>query len=270
MNSSEPDFGVYLTPENSKIVKHYDIHPAWGKEPNQPNLTRVEATLELIPGGVSNILDLGCGDGVIANPLFDKGLNITGVDISLSALKHLKGDGIRASSDCLPFRDRLFDLVICAETLEHLPPEVYEKTLGEVERIASTYIIVTTPNKEYLPAGNTRCTYCHRLFHTSLHFRSFDTASHQGLFHQFSLLKTVEINRWEHNPVLTQINQRLLGIYAYREGMHCPYCGHMIRKPDPGVAKTFLSKAVKKLREILPKYTKARWIASLYQHKHRQ
>lgn len=265
MKSSEPDLGIYVTPENSKIVKHYDISPSWGKELNQANQERVEATLRLVPTGISNILDLGCGDGAIANPLFDKGIHVTGLDISLSALKHLKGNGIRASSECLPFRDKLFDLVICAEILEHLPQGIYEKTLGEIERITNTYIIVTTPNREYLPSGHAKCSYCHYIFHTNLHFRSFDISSHQGLFHQFSLIKTVEINQWTQNPFITQINQRLLGIYAYKKGVHCPYCSHMIQQFDQGILKIALSKAAKKMREIFPRNTKARWIASLYQ-----
>ena len=267
MKSSEPDLGVYLIPENSRLVKHYDTSTVWGKELNQANLERVEATLRLVPTGISNILDLGCGDGAIANPLSDKGFNITGLDISLSALKHLKGNGIRASSDCLPFRDKLFELVICAETLEHLPRGVYDKTLGEVERIASTYIIVTTPNEEYLPMGHAKCSYCHRIFHTNLHFRSFDTSSHQWLFNQFSLIKTIEINQWTHDPFLTRINQNLLGIYCYKDGVSCPYCGHRIQKFHPGTLKIALSKTVKWVRKIFPEHRKARWIASLYRRK---
>jgi len=267
MKSAKYDSYVHVTPESSKMTKHYDTLTKWGKELDQKNLLRVKSTLELLPTDISNVLDLGCGDGAIANPLSDNGLNITGVDISLSALKHLKGNGVLASADCLPFRDRLFDLVLCAETLEHLPSGVYERTLKEIERIASAYIIVTTPNEEYLPTKYTKCSFCHCTFHTNLHFRMYNSSSHRALFSKFSLIKTVEIHQWAHDPFLTQINQRLLGIYDYKEGIFCPYCGHMIQKLNPGTLKIAFSKKIKSLCKLFPEKRKARWLASLYRRK---
>ena len=197
---------------------YYNNLNCWGKVPNAANLKRVEQTISLIPQDAHTILDLGCGDGMVSNPLVEKGRDVTGVDISAEAMRFFKGKKVPSSVDCLPFPDRSFDLVLCTEVLEHLSGGIYEKTLREIERITGKYAIISTPNEEYLPAGFAKCSACGQVFHVNLHFRTFNKAGHKRLFRELKLTKTIENNYWKHSPLMTSVKYRL-GVYLYREGL---------------------------------------------------
>lgn len=88
-------------------------------------------------GREKNVLDLGCRDGTLTRH-FTKGNRVVGVDVDGGALAIAhKAYGIevhRANLNAaLPFSDGSFDVVVLAETLEHLPyPQI---TLGEIQRV---------------------------------------------------------------------------------------------------------------------------------------
>ena len=131
---------------------HYDECPRWGKLVNEAKRERVEGTLRLVPS-VRTVLDLGCGDGMVSSGILAKGMDVTGVDLSRVAIKHFEGKKVVANMADLPFPDRSFDLILCAEVLEHLPGATFEEALEEIERGAARYVVISTPNEEYLPAG---------------------------------------------------------------------------------------------------------------------
>src|SRR5687768_7812866 len=109
----------------------YDEFSKWGKEPDGANRKRVEITRSLVPEDVSTLLDLGCGDGIVTNELVAKHIDVVGSDFSSVALRFMTGKRLISSVDSIPFAGRYFDLVLCAETIEHLPDGIYEDTLRE-------------------------------------------------------------------------------------------------------------------------------------------
>lgn len=249
----------------SNGADYYNALSRWGKALDEANRQRVEQTLMLVPADIYTVLDLGCGDGTVSNSLVASGLDVTGTDISSKALQYFKGKGIIAILGQLPFSNHSFDLLICAEVLEHIPVGVYERTLKEIERIARQYIIITTPDNEYLPAGFVKCKYCGCIYHMNLHVRVFNRKAHRTLFQDFKLVKTVGINSWKHYPVITSLEQRLLGIYRFKEGLICPCCGYnSVEKPTLGLWEKGFLKGIRLLGRFIPQYSNARWIASLY------
>lgn len=253
----------------SKTTGYYNALLRWGEPLDDANRQRVEQSLALVPSDVRTVLDLGCGDGTVSNQLVAKGLDVTGVDISRKALQYSEGKSIIASLDQLPFLDYPFDLVICAEVLEHLPLKIYERVLKEIERVAKEYIIITTPNAEYLPAGFVKCAHCGCIYHLNLHVRVFDRKAHRTLFQGFELVKTVEICTWKHYPFIISLKQRLLGVYRFKEDLTCPCCGyHGVEKSTPGILGKVLLRGIRLLTDWFHKtQPKARWIASLFQSK---
>lgn len=149
--------------------KYYDTLSRWGKTLDEPNRQRVEQIVAQVPANVSVVLDLGCGDGTVSNPLIAKGLDVIGVDISIIALQYFKGKGLIGNIEQLPFPAHSFDLIICSEVLEHLPTDTLERAVKEIERVALRYVIITTPNEEYLPAGFVKCKQCGCIYHMNLH-----------------------------------------------------------------------------------------------------
>ncbi len=75
-----------------------------------------------------SVLDVGCGNGFMAEHFAAAGYSITGVDPSVEAIEtareHTDRIGLSipysiAPSDMLPFGDASFDAVVCCDVLEH-------------------------------------------------------------------------------------------------------------------------------------------------------
>jgi ubiquinone/menaquinone biosynthesis C-methylase UbiE len=101
-------------------------------------------------GEVDAALDVGCGDGRLTGELSAKA--VVGADVSQVALSRARQrlpDAVDlvelAPEQDLPFADNQFDLVLCAETLEHV--QDVQRLLSEVRRVLRPggRLAVTTP-----------------------------------------------------------------------------------------------------------------------------
>src|SRR3989338_6729534 len=138
-----------------------------------------------IPDDVKNILDVGCWSGEFLNSLPDT-YEKTGVDIVKEALKNVKCKAISCSMEELPFPSGSFDLVTCFEVLEHLPSDIYLKSVREIERVSKKYIAVSVPNNQQLKQAFVTCSYCECRFNPDYHVRAFDKSKLQTLFSDFN------------------------------------------------------------------------------------
>jgi SAM-dependent methyltransferase len=102
-------------------------------------------------GERGDVLDLGCGDGRLTAEL-SFGRSLTGADVSGVALERARRrlgpevSLVRVSPDePLPFDDVSFDLVLCAETIEHVRD--VQLIVSEVRRVLRPggVFAVTTP-----------------------------------------------------------------------------------------------------------------------------
>ena len=68
------------------------------------------------------VLELGCGVGVLAGKLQEFGNSVTGLDISEAAIAQLPNEvkGVVSVLPNIPFPDDSFDVVVATEVLEHL------------------------------------------------------------------------------------------------------------------------------------------------------
>lgn len=111
---------------------------------------QIRLATELAKG--TRILDIGCGEGVIASKL--KGDEVVGIDISRNALRYGQRnygkivEFVLASAMNLPFKDASFDCVTAFELIEHLTPEDMHKCLKEIKRVCvpNGRIVISTPN----------------------------------------------------------------------------------------------------------------------------
>jgi 2-polyprenyl-6-hydroxyphenyl methylase/3-demethylubiquinone-9 3-methyltransferase len=88
------------------------------------------------------VLDLGCGGGMLSEPMRLAGARVTGIDISENALRaarvHSLGSGLyidylRSPAEQLPFADATFDTVVAFDVLEHVID--LGMTISEVSRV---------------------------------------------------------------------------------------------------------------------------------------
>ena len=105
-----------------------------------------------LPAG-AQVLDVGCGNGVISRSLGEKGFNVQGVDVSPKAIErarslnkfsNVKFDVV--SAEQLVANGQQYHAVICSEVLEHLnEPNKLLKVLHEILK-EDGVLIVTVPN----------------------------------------------------------------------------------------------------------------------------
>ncbi|TAL59862.1 MAG: class I SAM-dependent methyltransferase [Bacteroidetes bacterium] len=178
-----------------------------------------------IPADVKSILDVGCWRGEFLNSLPDT-YEKTGVDIVSEALKNVKCKTIACSVEELPFPSSSFDLVTSFEVLEHLPSDIFPKSVSEIERVSRKYIAVSVPNNQMLKQAFVKCSYCRCLFNPDYHVRSFDISKLQKLFKKFSPVSCIECGPLISDyPSFVNFLTPLIGIKP-KPNTVCPQCGY--------------------------------------------
>lgn len=95
--------------------------------------------LDLCPSG--RVLDVGCGTGVLAGRLAERGLEVTGLDpsqgmLSVMEREHPAVSRVRADGGSIPFADGDFDMAITVAALHHVAhPDAVHRTLVEMMRV---------------------------------------------------------------------------------------------------------------------------------------
>jgi len=145
--------------ERKSKLPHYDM---WGRFTGSYDFKIEElnyVTMEC-PGPLESdslALDAGCGFGVHSHMLSDKGYRVVSLDVSVGMLKKARSlvnkscvSFVRGSITHLPFRKKVFELILCLDTLHHLTDEHFDKSLREFRRIAQIDGLFITDTKNTL------------------------------------------------------------------------------------------------------------------------
>ncbi|MBI4134790.1 MAG: class I SAM-dependent methyltransferase [Candidatus Sungbacteria bacterium] len=92
-----------------------------------------------------NILEIGVGNRLVYDTLKRLDLQVTSVDIDLELRPDVTGSVLN-----LPFKDNVFDFLLCAEVLEHLPWGDLPKALYEIRRVTQRFALITLPHSGYV------------------------------------------------------------------------------------------------------------------------
>jgi len=113
---------------------------------------------ELKPLAGLSILDVGCGGGLVSEPLARLGASVTGIDPTTDAIavarEHASGQGLTidyrtATVEDLQAEGRSFDAVVCMEVIEHVPDQAsFVRSLGALVRPGGM-IIMSTLNRTW-------------------------------------------------------------------------------------------------------------------------
>jgi len=112
---------------------NYEYKDRWASYWHQIN--------EVLKSKPKNILEIGVGTGTVCNYLKHQGLKIKTLDLDPKRKPDIIG-----SVDNIPLKDNSFDLILCAEVLEHLDFNKFEKCLQELKRVSRGNIVLSLPH----------------------------------------------------------------------------------------------------------------------------
>lgn len=122
-------------------------------------LSCIRQAASVIPPGTRLCLDAGCGTGMTTKTFSPHARLVIALDYSHEALKVLKEKGIanvspiQADIRHLPFKNSVFDVSICANTLQHLRPgEPQQEAIAELRRVTKNKGVLTLSVHHYSKA----------------------------------------------------------------------------------------------------------------------
>lgn len=230
---------------------------------DQMEKLRISETIKLIPQKVESIIDIGCGNGFFLKSLeILNAYKLFGLEPSKGAIKNNLSSVLikNGTIDEMNFLDNEFDLVTCLEVIEHLPYEIYEKGLSELERIAKNYIIISVPYQEN--RNHVICPYCDCHFNGTTHLKSFDEKKLEKLFKNFKLIKLEKtgLSKEFRFQYLRKLFKR--NLLSFGNKHICPQCNYTSRNETSLVHKKqtknfFLPQALYRKKPI--------WYLALYE-----
>ncbi len=131
-----------------------------------------------------NVVDYGCGPGFLMEKLMQRGIACSGVDYSEKSITTVQekvgsnplfqGAKLIDSAQS-PIDENYADALFFIETIEHILDADMDNVLSELYRVTKPggYVIVTTPHKENLEAGEQQCPDCGCQFHYMQHVQSW-------------------------------------------------------------------------------------------------
>lgn len=89
--------------------------------------------------GKLKILVVGAGNGYDLVQFIKAGHDCIGLELYIPDIPLVKKNSIMAQAKSMPFKNKSFDLVFCAEVMEHIPAEITDLVLRECKRVAENF-----------------------------------------------------------------------------------------------------------------------------------
>ena len=193
-----------LPPETVGVVIGNHTHKYTARNPAIRLLTeRWVANLDRVfaqvggDGGrpAENALEVGCGEGVIAEKLWRRWGEVVALDLPDAGLRDdwrtRQGPRyLHASTHQLPFADNRFDVVVAAEVLEHLPDPV--GGLHEMARVGRRHLVLSVPREPVFRSCNLAAgRYVRDLGNTPGHLNHWSKRGFVRLVSQFGQIRDV-------------------------------------------------------------------------------
>jgi len=231
---------------------------------------RVASLLEMLGTEGGTVLDIGARDGYLSRLLTSSFHTVVALDLEKPNIPDTGIVSIQGDATCLEFADDSFDAVLCAEVLEHIPPELLQKAADEIARVARKSVVVGVPYKQDIRIGRTICLTCGRTNPPWGHVNVFDELRLTNLFPKL-VAKRVSLigeNRERTNALsafLMDLAGNPHGTYNQEEG--CVFCGAKLKQPpDRTFAQRVFTRAsttLTRLQRVFV-FTRANWIHVLF------
>jgi ubiquinone/menaquinone biosynthesis C-methylase UbiE len=231
--------------DRDAIVRQAFTRQARGfaSSPLQRDPERLRRLLAFVaPRAGENALDVACGPGIVTAALAGAGLRAFGIDLTPAMLREAAGGGgsyVQGSVFDLPFREGVFDLVTCRNSLHHLDdPEAAVRAMARVLRGGGRMIIedLRAPDdpdkREYLETIERLRDVSHARMLAPGEFRALASAAGLQAAGEEPISFVIDFDEWfdrgfaaasnrerAHAMVLACLEEDRCGLKVWREGV---------------------------------------------------
>lgn len=195
---------------------------------------RLSDLFALIPARGSQALDIGTRDGYLARALAERFDKVVALDLEKPDIEDPKIEAVRGDVTALAFVDNMFDTVLCAEVLEHIPQSLLVRACHEIARVAKDKVVIGVPYRQDLRCGRTTCESCGKINPPWGHVNSFDEHRLRSLFPTLTMEKVtfVGISSERTNSISVALLDYAGNPFGtWDQDEHCVHCGSPIGAP---------------------------------------
>jgi SAM-dependent methyltransferase len=198
--------------------------------------------MAIVPKNFSTVLDVGARDGHFSRLLAEYFETVTALDLSIPQFDFDDVRPVQGDVTKLEFPDDYFDVVFCAEVLEHVP--ALQEACSEIARVARHVVVIGVPYRQDTRFGRTTCNHCGNTNPPWGHVNTFDEYKISNLFPGCSLAKTSFVGSTNDrtNPFsawLMDLADNPWGVYDQDEP--CIHCG---KQMGPPASRPFVQKLI--------------------------
>jgi hypothetical protein len=229
--------------------------------------SRIRDLFRLIPERGNRALDVGSRDGYMSKLLADRFGSVVALDLERPDIKHLGVECVQGNASHLEFADDSFDLVLCAEVLEHVPSSVLRQVCAEITRVAKDVVVIGVPFRQDLRLGSTYCASCGCLNPPWGHVNSFDKSDLIALFPTLELTEVSFVGA--SREVTNAVSAALMNFAgnpfgSYDQDEACISCGQRLTPPKSSrtLVQRLATRAAVIMNRIQQRWTQPRgnWI----------
>jgi len=195
---------------------------------------RIADLMALVPDGTERILDVGARDGYISKLLAKQCKSVVALDLKQPEIEDSRIECVQGNAAALNFPDAFFDLVFCAEVLEHINPESLGRACNELGRVSRKYLLLGVPYKQDIRHGRTTCFTCGAKNPPWGHVNQFDERILEKLIPSYAVVKTSYVGlTLDRTNFLSTWLMDLAGnpFGTYSQDEPCIVCGALLKQP---------------------------------------
>jgi hypothetical protein len=231
---------------------------------------RTSDLMNIIPRVGNSILDVGARDGHFSRMLTEHFASVTALDLEKPSIAHDRITCVEGDVTRLEFASDSFDVVLCAEVLEHIPGKGLEQACRELSRVAKSYVVIGAPYRQDTRLGRTTCQSCGRINPPWGHVNVFDERRLTELFLPLRKVAVTFVgsNRSRTNALsswLMDVAGNPWGTYDQEEV--CIYCRQaIVRAAERNLAQKLCSRLAFSLNAAQSRFISARpnWIHMVF------
>lgn len=197
---------------------------------------RTDDLLRLMPSSGKIALDVGARDGHFSRLLAARFEKVIALDLYAPKIMHPGVFCVQGNAAKLSFADRSIDFILCAEVLEHIPPNLLPLACKELERVCRGKMLIGVPYRQDLRVGRLTCSHCGQINPAWGHVNWFDEEAVAHMFAQSSVesISYVGHTREQTNALSTVLMDLAGNPYgSYTQDEPCIHCGMKFAPPPP-------------------------------------